>query len=161
METEVQQPLSFENTAIAFESKTDKALKKADFLFRYIGKPWLVKLGAALTPLSFKLHLPVKGIIKDTIFSQFCGGENLSEAATTAASLGKYHVGVVLDYGVEAMEGEDNYDRAVPEFIRAIEFAANKPSIPFIAIKVTGFARLALLEKLHAKAALTEAEKAE
>lgn len=158
---EKQQPLSFENTAIAFESRTDKALKKADFLFSNIGKPWLVKLGAALTPLAFKLHLPVKGIIKSTIFGQFCGGETMQEAARTADELAKYNVGVVLDYGVEAMEGEENYDHALPEFIRAIEYAASKPSIPFIAIKITGFARISLLEKIHAGSTLSTEEKAE
>jgi len=153
-----QLSLSFENTAIAFESKSDRALKKADFLFSSMGKPWLVKLGAALTPLAFKLHLPVEGLIKNTIFSQFCGGESLEEAARTAGELGKYHVGVVLDYGVEAMEGEANYDKALPEFIRAIEYAAGKPSIPFIAIKVTGFARFSLLEKLHEGSPLSPQE---
>lgn len=153
-----QLSLSFENTAIAFESKSDRALKKADFLFSSMGKPWLVKLGGALTPLAFKLHLPVKGLIKNTIFSQFCGGESLEEAARTAEGLGKYHVGVALDYGVEAMEGEENYDKALPEFIRAIQYAAGKPSIPFIAIKVTGFARFSLLEKLHEGSPLSPQE---
>ena len=153
-----QLSLSFDNTAIAFESKTDKALKKADFLFSSMGKPWLVKLGAALTPLAFKLRLPVEGLIKSTIFSQFCGGENLQEAAQTAQGLVKYNVGVALDYGVEAMEGEENYDKAVPEFIKAIEYAADKPGIPFIAIKVTGFARFSLLEKLDAGTPLSPQE---
>lgn len=158
---EKQLSLSFENTAIAFESKTDKALKKADFLFSNIGKPWLVKVGAAVTPFALKIGLPIKGLIRSTIFSQFCGGENLQEAAATASSLGKFHVGVALDYGVEAMEGEENYDHAVPEFVRAIEYAAGNPNIPFIAIKVTGFARFSLLEKLHANETLTPEEAAE
>lgn len=158
---EKQLSLSFENTTIAFESKTDKALKKADFLFTNIGKPWLVKLGAAVTPFALKIGLPIKGIIRNTIFSQFCGGENLQEAAQTASQLGKFHVGVALDYGVEAMEGEENYDHAVPEFVRAIEYAAGNPNIPFIAIKVTGFARFSLLEKIHSNATLTPEEAAE
>ncbi|HEY8920088.1 MAG TPA: proline dehydrogenase family protein [Chitinophaga sp.] len=158
---EKQLPLSFDNTAIAFEHKTDKALKKADFLFSNIGKPWLVKLGGVLTPLAFKLRLPVKGLIKYTIFQQFCGGESLEEAAQTAQVLGKYHVGAALDYGVEAMEGEENYDHAVPEFIRAIEYAATNHNIPFIAIKVTGFARFELLEKIHSRQPLTADEQQE
>ncbi|UPK71842.1 proline dehydrogenase family protein [Chitinophaga filiformis] len=158
---EKQLSLSFENTAIAFESKTDKALKKADFLFSSIGKPWLVKLGATVTPVALNMGLPIKGLIRNTIFSQFCGGESLQEAAQTATQLGKFHVGVVLDYGVEAMEGEENYDHAVPEFIRAIEYAAGNHNIPFIAIKVTGFARFSLLEKIHSGAALTPEEVAE
>ncbi|WP_143310331.1 proline dehydrogenase family protein [Chitinophaga vietnamensis] len=158
---EKQLPLSFDNTAIAFEAKTDKALKKANFLFSYIGKPWLVKMGASLTPLAFKLGLPIKGIIKNTIFAQFCGGETLEEAAQTAHQLGNYHVGAALDYGVEAMEGESNYDQAVPEFIRAIQYAASQPDIPFIAIKITGFARFELLEKIHRGETLSTEEQQE
>lgn len=158
---EQQLLLSFEDTAIAFEHKTNKALKKANFLFSNIGKPWLVKLGAFVTPLAFKLHLPVKGLIRATIFDQFCGGETLDEAVKAAEGLGKFGVGVALDYGVEAVEGEENYDKAVPEFLRAIQFATGKPHIPFIAIKVTGFARFSLLEKIHAGETLEQEEQQE
>ena len=158
---EQQLSLSFENTAIAFEHKSNKALRKADFLFSNIGKPWLVKLGAFFTPLAFKLHLPVKGLIKATIFDQFCGGETLEEAVRAAEALGKFGVGVALDYGVEAVEGEENYDKAVPEFLRAIGFATGKPHIPFVAVKVTGFARFGLLEKIHAKETLDAEEQQE
>lgn len=158
---EQQLLLSFEDTAIAFEHKTNKALKKANFLFSNIGKPWLVKLGAFATPLAFKLHLPVKGLIKSTIFDQFCGGETLDEAVKAAEELGRFGVGVALDYGVEAVEGEENYDKALPEFLRAIQFAAGKSHIPFIAIKVTGFARFSLLEKIHAGETLEPEEQQE
>ena len=44
--------------------------------------------------LSFKLHLPIKGIIKATIFKQFCGGETLEEAAITAKKLNEFGVDV-------------------------------------------------------------------
>lgn len=158
---EKQLDLSFENTAIAFEYKTDKALKKANFLFTSIGKPWLVKLGATTMPLALKVGLPIKGLIKSTIFSQFCGGENMPEAAAAAEELGKYHVGVALDYGVEAMDGEDNYDHAVDEFTRAIAYASGKQHIPYIAIKITGFARFSLLEKVAAGDPLSKDEQAE
>lgn len=158
---EQQLSLSFEDTAIAFEHKSTKALKKANFLFSNIGKPWLVKLGAFVTPLAFKLHLPVKGLIRSTIFDQFCGGETLEEAVHAAEELGKFGVGVALDYGVEAVEGEENYDNAVPEFLRAIRFASGKRHIPFIAVKVTGFARFGLLEKIHAGETLEQEEQKE
>lgn len=158
---EKQLSLSFENTAIAFEHMSDKALKRANFLFSNIGKPWLVKFGAIATPLAFKLRLPVKGLIKNTIFNQFCGGETLEEAVHEAKELGRFGVGVVLDYSVEALEGEDNYDNAVPEFLRAIQFATGKPHIPFVAIKVTGFARFELLEKLHNRTPLHSGEQEE
>lgn len=142
-------PVSFENTEFAFEYKSDQQLKKARFLFSLMGYPWLVKLGTRLTPWAVKSGLPVKGIIRKTIFTQFVGGENLQQTAAVASRLGEYGVQVILDYGVEGGDdGESGFDHAKEEFIRVIEYAATQPNIPFMSVKVTGFARFALLEKL-------------
>ncbi|MBL7740120.1 MAG: proline dehydrogenase family protein [Chitinophagaceae bacterium] len=140
--------ISFDNTEFAFEYKSDKQLKKARFLFSLMGKPWLVKLGTRLAPWSVNVGLPVKGIIRNTIFSQFVGGETLDETAKVAKKLAEYHVQVILDYGVEGKEGEDNFDHACDEFIRVIDYAGTQTNIPFMSVKVTGFARFGLLEKL-------------
>jgi len=142
-------PVSFENTANAFEHKSDKELKKAAFLFSSMGYSSLVKLGTRLTPWMIRSGMPVKGLIRDTIFAQFVGGETLEETAAVARKLGEYHVQVILDYGVEGGdEGEAGFDQARAEFIRVIDYAATQPNIPFMSIKVTGFARFGLLEKL-------------
>lgn len=141
--------ISFDNTEFAFEYKTDKQLKKASFLFSMMGKPWLVKMGTRLTPWAIKAGLPVKGIIRNTIFQQFVGGETLDEISRVAKMLGEYNVKAVLDYGVEGGDdGEQGFDHSTEEFIRVIDYAATQPNIPFMSIKVTGFARFALLEKL-------------
>jgi proline dehydrogenase len=141
--------ISFENTAVAFANKNDGELKKAHFLFSSMGKPWLVNLGLKLTPLAIKLYLPfTKTIIRKTIFKQFVGGENLEETAKVADKLEEYKVQVILDYGVEGKDGEKNFDHAHDEFIKVITYAATQANIPFISIKVTGFARFSLLEKL-------------
>jgi proline dehydrogenase len=141
--------ISFDNTENAFEHKSDKELKKADFLFSSMGHAWLVKLGTRLTPWAIRSGMPIHGIIRKTIFSQFVGGETLEETAAVAKKLGKYHVQVILDYGVEGgQDGEKGFDHACEEFIRVINYAATQPNIPFMSIKVTGFARFGLLEKL-------------
>lgn len=141
--------LSFDNTENAFEYKSDKELKKAAFLFSSMGYSSLVKMGTRLTPWMIRSGLPVKGLIRDTIFSQFVGGETLAQTASVARKLGEYHVQVILDYGVEGgEEGEEGYDHACGEFIRVIEYAATQPNIPLMSIKVTGIARFGLLEKL-------------
>ena len=143
------QVISFDNTEVAFEHMTSKRLKKARFLFSMMGRPWMVKMGTRIMPWSIKAGLPVKGIIRHTIFSQFVGGETLNETALVAKQLGKYNVQVILDYGVEGGDdGEQGFDHSTEEFIRVINYAATQPNIPFMSIKVTGFARLALLEKL-------------
>ena len=120
-----------------------------------MGWGWLVKIGTRLTPWAINLGLPVNGLVRNTIFKQFVGGETLEETAEVADKLETFHVKVILDYGVEGKEGEDNFDHACEEFIRVIDYAASQPNIPFMSIKVTGFARFGLLEKLH-KAATPE-----
>ncbi len=144
--------ISFENTETAFEYKSDSELKKAKFLFASMAIDWLVKLGTKLTPWIIKSGLPVKGMIRKTIFSQFVGGETLSETSKVVDKLSQFNVKVILDYGVEGKEGEENFDQASDNFIKVIEYASSQPNIPFISVKLTGFARFELLQKLDAAA---------
>jgi proline dehydrogenase len=145
----MDQPVSFENTENAFAYKSDAELKKARFLFQSMGKAFLVKWGIRLTPWAIRLKLPIRGLIRKTIFSQFVGGETLEQTAPVARKLAVWHVQAILDYGVEGgNNGERGFDQACEEFIRVIHYAASQPNIPFISIKMTGFARFELLEKL-------------
>ena len=143
-------PISFDNTEIAFAHESDKELRNAYRLFSLMGNPWLVTLGTRITPWMIKAGLPVKSLIRKTIFDQFVGGETLEETAAVAKKLARSNVQVILDYGVEGKEGEESFDHARDEFIRVIEYAASQQNIPYMSIKVTGFARFALLEKIDA-----------
>lgn len=141
--------VSFENTENAFAYKTDAELKRARFLFTSMGSPLLVKLGTSLTPWAIRTGLPVNNLIRKTIFEQFVGGETLEKTASVVEKLGQYRVSVILDYGVEGGDnGEDGFEHSMEEFIRVINYAATQPNIPFISIKVTGFSRFGLLEKI-------------
>lgn len=143
--------LSFDNTENAFAYKSDKALRKAHFLFSSMGYASLVKIGTRITPWAIRVGLPVKGLIRNTLFEQFVGGETLEETAKVADLLGQYNVNVILDYGVEGGDhGEEGLDHSCNEFIKVINYAATQPNIPFMSIKVTGLARFGLLEKLDA-----------
>lgn len=140
--------ISFDNTENAFAYKSNRELKKAKFLFSTMNFQTLVKLGTKLTPWAIRSGLPVKGLIRKTIFEQFVGGENLEQTAITADKLGKYHVQVILDYAAEGASNEKEFDHANDEFIRVINYASTQPNIPFMSVKVTGIARFGLLEKL-------------
>ena len=148
---EAQPVINFDNTEHAFAYKSNKELKQARFLFSLMGRSWLVKMGTVLAPPAVKWNLPfVKSLVRGTIFRQFVGGETLEQNAEVADRLEKYDVKVILDYGVEGKEGEENFDHACEEFIRVINYSSTQPNIPFMSIKVTGFARFGLLEKLDA-----------
>lgn len=143
--------LTFENTANAFAYKSDRQLKKAHLLFTAMSYNWLVQLGARLTPWAMRVGLPVSGIIRNTLFEQFVGGETLEETAKVAAMLQQFQVQVILDYGVEGGDyGEAEKDHSRDQFIKVIDYAATRPNIPYMSIKVTGIARFGLLEKLDA-----------
>ena len=141
--------ISFENTQNAFAYKSTKALKSAKLLFGFMGYPTLVQMGTRLVPALLKAGLPIKGIIRQTIFKQFVGGDTLTETIPVAQMLADYGVDVILDYGVEGKEGEDNFDKATQVFIDVINHAATQKNIPFISIKVTGLASHELLQTLH------------
>jgi proline dehydrogenase len=142
--------ISFDNTEYAFEYKSSSELKKANFLFSCMGKPWMVNAGLAIMPSAIKYKIPfTKNIIKNTIFEQFVGGETLEETMDVGEKLGKYNVDVILDYGVEGGEEDDAaFNNAKEEFIKVIKYASTQPNIPFISIKVTGLVSFALLQKL-------------
>ena len=153
--------LSFENTEIAFRHSSNSDLKRAYWLFRVININFLVRIGPPITNFAVKIGLPIKGLIKATIFKHFCGGETIRECEKTIKSLEAGNVGTILDYSIEGEDDEQVFDSTCEEIIRTIRRAAKETAIPITVFKVTGVGRFSLLEKLDAKAALNEAEQAE
>jgi proline dehydrogenase len=141
--------LSLNNTQNAFAYKSNSDLNKAKWLFTVIQNPWIVSLGTRLTPALMKSGLPINGLIRSTIFNQFVGGETLDESASVTKMLGSYGVQVILDYGVEAKEGDASFDAVTEQFIKAIEFAATQDNVPFVSVKLTGLSSMHLLERLN------------
>jgi proline dehydrogenase len=141
--------LSLNNTQNAFAYKSNTDLNKAKWLFTVIQNPWIVSLGTRFTPMLMKSGLPINGLIRSTIFNQFVGGETLEESARVTKMLGSYGVQVILDYGVEAKEGDASFDAVTEQFIAAIEFAATQDNVPFVSVKLTGLSSMHLLERLN------------
>ncbi|WP_417265230.1 proline dehydrogenase family protein [Brumimicrobium sp.] len=141
--------ISFDNTEIAFSYKSDKELKRAYTMFKLVGKSWLVQLGKKMVPIAFKLRLPINGLIKSTIFKQFCGGETIDDCDETIQTLFDNKVGTILDYSVEGKTEEVDFDATRDEIMATIEKAKGNKAIPFAVFKVTGLSRHALLEKLN------------
>ncbi|MCB0735027.1 MAG: proline dehydrogenase family protein [Flavobacteriales bacterium] len=153
--------LSFDNTEIAFQHKTDRDLRKARWLFSMFNYKWMIKWGPSLSVLALKLRIPVKGLIRSTIFNQFCGGESIAECKETASNLYQSGVGAILDYSVEGADDEAGYDANYHELKRTIETAIGRDEFPFAVFKMTGIARFNLLEKVHRKDELTASEQSE
>src|SRR5689334_13732749 len=93
--------ISFEDTAVAFSYKSDRALKKAHFIFALLNHPWIASLATRTLKLAFSIGLPVEGIIRNTVFFHFCGGESIEKSNNAIINLGQHNVCTILDYSVE------------------------------------------------------------
>jgi proline dehydrogenase len=150
--------ITFENTEIAFKSRSDKDLQRAYLLFRLIANNTLVKMGGQLATLALKLHLPVNWAVKPTIYSHFVGGETIDKCRKNVETLGKFNVKAILDYSVEGTETTDGIQNALDETLRTIENAAKEPNVPFAVFKPTAFTTSNVLEKVSAGMELNTAE---
>jgi proline dehydrogenase len=154
--------VDFSNTEVAFANKPDKELKKAAWLFGLMNKHWLVGIGSKLGIAAVKMHLPfIEGIVKNTIFEQFCGGTTLLESRDTIDRLYGSNIMTILDYGAEGKEKEEDFNYTMNETIRSLDFAANHESVYMVSAKITGMARFGLLEAKQHKKNLSSPEQQE
>ena len=153
--------ISFDNTEIAFKAKSTSDLQKSYWLFKLVSNNVLVKLGPTLLKIAFFLRLPIRSIIKKTIFEQFCGGESIKDCKGRIQSLAKFNVQTILDYSVEGESSKENFDLTANEIIKTIERAKGDGNIPFAVFKTSGLARIELLEKVSSNISLNENEKRE
>jgi len=157
---EVEPLVHFDDTAVAFSYKTDSSLKKANFIFTVVNHPAISSLATACVKLGLAIGLPIKGLIRSTVFYHFCGGETIEKSEETIQRLAQFKVGTILDYSVEGAETESGFDQTAEEILKTIDKAKANPAVPFCVFKTTGMAEFALLEKIQTKETLSEKEKA-
>lgn len=143
--------LDFQDTETAFADLSDKELKEKYRLFSLLNSPFLNSVGTRMARVALSFGLPVEGLIKKTIYEQFCGGETIEESNTVIEKLARSRIGTILDYAVEGKSTEADFDSTKNEIIRTIERAKDDPNIPFAVFKVTGIAPLGTLERLSAR----------
>ena len=154
-------PISFEDTRVAFASKSDAQLRRVYALFAAMNSGSLVKTGSGLMKTALKWNLPgTKFLIKHSIFEQFCGGETIAECRPVTAELGKYNIGTILDYSVEGEGSDRSYDRTRDEILATIDEAHRSAHTPFSVFKVTGVANVTILEKIQVGQLLTAEQEA-
>ena len=140
--------MDFNNTELAFRSKSAADLRRSYLLFSALNHQWLVKLGELLVRLSFFLRLPIKGIIKKTVYKQFVGGETIADCTLTVRHLLQYRIESILDYSVEGKIRETDFDRTTELTLQTMAAHSKYPHLHLAAFKCTGLARLELLEKM-------------
>ncbi len=140
--------LDFRDTKTAFQDKTDSELREKYRMFRMMNSATLNEIGTSLTRFALAIGLPVEGLIKSTVFQQFCGGENIEECDATINRLGSSNIGTILDYSVEGKSAETDFEHTKDETILNLKRAKNDADIPFAVFKTTGIAPFGTLEKI-------------
>jgi proline dehydrogenase len=149
-------PIHFEDTAIAFQHKSDRDLLLSHLIFLLTKRPFLVKFLSRAAKLSLSMGLPVKPLIKATVFRQFCGGETRREYQKVIAQLGRSSIGAILDYSVEGGGDEAGFEETKNAILQTIQQAGSDKNIPCACMKMTGIVAESQLEKMTARGALSK-----
>src|SRR5258706_15574600 len=114
---EIDPPVKFDDTSVAFRYKSDGELKKANFIFTVVNHPFISRLATGAVKLGMTLHLPIQGLVRSTVFEHFCGGETIEKTEKTIHHLGEYNVNTILDYSVEGEKSESGFDQTMEEIL--------------------------------------------
>ncbi len=151
----------FNNTEIAYKLKSNLNLYNAKFLFLVITKKFIVSILTKMTLFLLHFNIPIEWILKRTIYSHFCGGTNLEECSKIINNMRKMGVYSILDFSIEALESENDFDLALKKKIKIINLTKDNDSIPFSVFKPTSFGRYDLFKKVSSNISLNNYEKQE
>ena len=151
----------FDDIKVTYDDKSDKDLSRAYFLFRIISQPFITKILTSFLRIAIWFHLPIKGIIKATIYKQFCGGTSIEGSQETIDNLWKSRIGTILNFSAEGKETKDDFISTKQEIIKTIKKASQSKEIPFAVFKPTGITTFSLLEKLSKNLELSRKEQIE
>jgi proline dehydrogenase len=156
---EAEPAVSFDNTQVAFQDKSNRELFLSYLIFLLTKNPFLVKVLSRSAKLCLDLGLPIKTIIKSTVFKQFCGGESSREYRRVVDTLGRSAIGTILDYSVEGNQAESGFESTTAELLKVIDEAAGNPNIPCSCMKLSAIGSVELFEAVSAGRTLTPSQK--
>jgi proline dehydrogenase len=130
--------MNIEDLKTAYTYKSNKELKFTYFIFKVLQKPRLVKLLISLTNGILKYNLPLKFLIKKTVFNVFCAGETTDDAFSKIKYLEKFHVRSVLDYVSEGENNEDSFNKNSEIIVSNIIRLGKECPGNYVSVKLSG-----------------------
>jgi proline dehydrogenase len=143
--------LDFNNTEIAFASKSTGELRNAQMLFSVMKRPWVVKCGKTLSQVALKIHFPLAWIVKPTLYKQFVGGETLQDCTPYINLLKEHNVKATLDFSAESKQTPEGIQATMAETLRSIDFAKGNPNLAYAVFKPSTITTDELLSKASEK----------
>ena len=148
----------FNNHSSAFGHLTTKELKKLVRLFGLLSNPRISKLGILAMKTFGHIKFPGFQNIQSLLFYPFYAGTTLQESESTVASLSNYGVYSYLNYAIEDIYNENEFDINCRLVHKLIIHASKSKNIPFSVCKPTSFGHKYLFQKINAKKTLNQDE---
>lgn len=148
----------FQNTEVAYELKKTSQIRKSIFLFRLITKHFLVRVLSVITLFFLKIGLPIKWLLKATIYEQFCGGISINECSATIKKMKDKNVYSILDYSIESLKNEKDFENACEKKLTIIKLSKEN-NLPFSVFKPTSLGSYELFKMKSSKETLNDNEK--
>jgi proline dehydrogenase len=146
----MQTKMDLNNLQDAFEYKSDAELKRSVFVYKLFNKPWLALCLKKSAIFILKYNLPFKGMIKKTVFAEFCAGEDKKEAGQTISRLKKYNVNTVLDYVAEGDNDANSFQTNFNTICENILFVSQEKDA-FLGVKLSGLEDVEFLQQWNDK----------
>jgi proline dehydrogenase len=127
--------LDFNNTEIAFASKSMSELKNARLLFSVMKRPGVVKMGKIASQIALKIHFPLAWIVKPTLYKQFVGGETLRDCSRYIDLLKANNVMSTLDYSAESKQTPEGIKATMEETMRSIDYVKENKNLAYAVFK--------------------------
>lgn len=143
--------LDFNNTEIAFSSKSKGELRNAYMLYTVMKYPWIVKSGKWASNIAIKIHFPLAWIVKPTLYKQFVGGETLKDCKKIVDHLSKSNVKSTMDFSAEGEQTPEGILATFEETLRSIDNAKGNPFIAYAVFKPSTITRDEVLAKASEK----------
>lgn len=143
--------LDFNNTEIAFSSKSKGELRNAYMLYTVMKYPWIVKFGKWASNIAIKIRFPLNWIVKPTLYKQFVGGETLEECKKIVNHLSKSNVKSTMDFSAEGEQTPAGILATFEETLRSIDNAKGNPNIAYSVFKPSTITRDEILTKASDK----------
>lgn len=130
-------------------------LRRKLWLFGFMNQGSIVHRLGSLATLALRWGLPIQGMVRATIFRQFCGGETLSQCEATIQELASSSIGSIPDYSVEGQDSEESMDRCLQTLLEGLAFTASHAQTPLFVFKVSGLVPTQALCQLAANDTLS------
>ncbi|MCO5258783.1 MAG: proline dehydrogenase family protein [Crocinitomicaceae bacterium] len=143
----MSQKIDLNNTEIAFGYKSNAELKNSLFIFGLLQKPALVSLLTKVADWIIKYKIPLKFVLRKTVFKVFCAGENRQQAALTIKHLQEFKVNTVLDYVAEGDNSEESFENNLNTILTNIQFVSENAKNATVGVKLSGLEDVNFLKK--------------